>query len=675
VPSDPTASVSVNGTLITPGSSSAPIPLTVGANSIVTDVTAQNGATKIYTIKITGTPSTNASLADLYLHCGAAGRNLMPYFYKYSLKYATTVGYDTTTVNLRATTLDNTAKISINGVPVASGVVSGNVPLKVGPNTINTVVTAQDGVTTKTYTMFITRRLSTDALLNSISISPATAKTLVTGPAYLNYTASVPNSVASVTITAVPQDSTATLKVNGIAVNPGVASAPIPLSVGQNTITTLITSEDGTVTNSCVITITRAPSSDALLTSLTINPVTGKTTVSGPGFANYTATVANSVTSVTVTPITQDTTATVTVNGVPVLSGAASAAIPLIVGQNTITTTVTAQDGVTTDAYIITITRSPSTNALISSIAVSPYIPKTVVSGPGYLNYSATAPYADNAVMITTITQDATATIKVNGIPVASGVASAPVPLIVGQNTITTVVTAQDGVTAKSYIFTITRSPASTNALLSAISITPATAKTLVTGPGNVNYAASVVYAVASVTITPTAADATATIKVNGAVVKSATASASIPLVVGKNTITTIVTAQDGLTTKSYIITITRAGRTAGNSIPDAVNVERPLFDEDAVVVHQGVSPNGDGINDFLVIEGIFNFPDNKLIIMNKNGTIVFESKGYDNTTRVFDGHSNKTGAMQTPGTYFYSLDYSAKGIIKHKTGFIVLKY
>jgi hypothetical protein len=60
---------------------------------------------------------------------------------------------------------------------------------------------------------------------------------------------------------------------------------------------------------------------------------------------------------------------------------------------------------------------------------------------------------------------------------------------------------------------------------------------------------------------------------------------------------------------------------------------------------------------------------------MNRNGQLVYESKGYDNATKVFDGHSNKTGQMQLPGTYFYSLDYTVKGIIKHKTGFLVLKY
>ena len=95
----------------------------------------------------------------------------------------------------------------------------------------------------------------------------------------------------------------------------------------------------------------------------------------------------------------------------------------------------------------------------------------------------------------------------------------------------------------------------------------------------------------------------------------------------------------------------------------------------DGILVHQGVSPNGDGINDFLVIEGITNYPNNHLTIINRNGGLVYQARGYDNSKGVFDGHSNINGRMQAPGTYFYALDYSVNGLTKHKTGYIVLKY
>jgi gliding motility-associated-like protein len=101
---------------------------------------------------------------------------------------------------------------------------------------------------------------------------------------------------------------------------------------------------------------------------------------------------------------------------------------------------------------------------------------------------------------------------------------------------------------------------------------------------------------------------------------------------------------------------------------------DRPAL-ADNIVVHQGVSPNGDGMNDVLVIDGIAAYPDNKLSVMSRNGELVFEAAGYDNNSRVFDGHSNKSGKLQQPGTYFYSLDYKVGDVTRHKTGFLVLKY
>jgi gliding motility-associated-like protein len=107
--------------------------------------------------------------------------------------------------------------------------------------------------------------------------------------------------------------------------------------------------------------------------------------------------------------------------------------------------------------------------------------------------------------------------------------------------------------------------------------------------------------------------------------------------------------------------------------------VEKPLDEQqlarDNISVREGISPNGDGVNDFLVIDNITNYPDNKLRILSRSGQLIFEAKSYDNSSKVFDGHSNKNGTMQLPGTYFYTLDYTVKGIAKYKTGFIVLKY
>ena len=96
---------------------------------------------------------------------------------------------------------------------------------------------------------------------------------------------------------------------------------------------------------------------------------------------------------------------------------------------------------------------------------------------------------------------------------------------------------------------------------------------------------------------------------------------------------------------------------------------------DDDLIVHQAVSPNGDGINDFFFIEGITNYADNHVIIVNRNGVTVWEANGYDNEAHRFDGHSNITGQLQQAGTYFFKITYTKNGEKKTKTGYFVMKY
>jgi trimeric autotransporter adhesin len=338
---------------------------------------------------------------------------------------------------------------------------------------------------------------------------------------------------------------------------------------------------------------------------------------------------------------------------------------------------VTSQNGVNTLDYIITVTRKPSTNDALTSLQLKPFESLVKTTGPDFADYTVSVPNNISSIAVIATASDPTAVITVNGTVATSGTASTPVALTAGSNTITTTVTAQDGVTTRNYVITITRAPSS-NAILSKLSTSPVVTLTSVTGPGYKNYTGSVPNTTATIKILPVSEDATATIQVNGVAVASGSASKGIGLTVGSNTITTIVTAQDGVTKNSYIMTITRAAGPV--NIPDeTVSVEQPATNlqlaADEVNVHQGVSPNGDGINDVLKIDGITQYPENTLTIMNRNGSVVYEAKGYDNQTKVFDGHSNKNGQMQLPGTYFFSLEYTVKGVSKRKTGYIVLKY
>ncbi|SET40202.1 Cadherin-like beta sandwich domain-containing protein, partial [Natronincola peptidivorans] len=82
------------------------------------------------------------------------------------------------------------------------------------------------------------------------------------------------------------------------------------------------------------------------LSSLTLSSG-GLNPTFSPGETSYTASVTNSVSSITVTPEAEDNHAIIKVNNQTVTSGQASEAIALKVGANTITVEVTAEDGVT----------------------------------------------------------------------------------------------------------------------------------------------------------------------------------------------------------------------------------------------------------------------------------------------------------------------------------------
>ncbi|MBL7850136.1 MAG: VCBS repeat-containing protein [Cyclobacteriaceae bacterium] len=92
------------------------------------------------------------------------------------------------------------------------------------------------------------------------------------------------------------------------------------------------------------------------------------------------------------------------------------------------------------------------------------------------------------------------------------------------------------------------------------------------------------------------------------------------------------------------------------------------------ITVYNALSPNGDGKNDVLYIQYIDALPDtqqNRLTILNRWGSVVFEANNYDNNTNVFRGLSS-SGSELPSGTYYYVLEFSS-GAPK-RTGFISLR-
>ena len=71
------------------------------------------------------------------------------------------------------------------------------------------------------------------------------------------------------------------------------------------------------------------------------------------------------------------------------------------------------------------------------------------------------------------------------------------------------------------------------------------------------------------------------------------------------------------------------------------------------LIIFDGFSPNGDGINDTFTIQGIEEFPENDLFIANRWGNQVFFTKGYSNQNG-WDGTWD--GSPLPDGTYYYCL-------------------
>ena len=118
-----------------------------------------------------------------------------------------------------------------------------------------------------------------------------------------------------------------------------------------------------TTSNAGVLTVNNPLATDSTLSNLVVNGASIGSFSSGT--TSYSATVANSTSSLTLTPTANESHATIKVNGSSVNSGSTSSNISLTVGNNTISLVVSAQDSSTT-TYTLTITRSAQPGNVIS---------------------------------------------------------------------------------------------------------------------------------------------------------------------------------------------------------------------------------------------------------------------------------------------------------------------
>ncbi|MFB9754113.1 cadherin-like beta sandwich domain-containing protein [Paenibacillus hodogayensis] len=396
--------------------------------------------------------------------------------------------------------------------------------------------------------------------LTSLTVTPDSGASVPVSPSVDNmtsaYTAVVASNAHSVTVTGTRLNPADTLTVTG----------GTNLVAGTNPVTITVASSTGFGSRAYALNVVRSDPSAAGLSSLTLSSGT-----LSPSFTetvtDYTASVAYSVTALTVTPVVSNLGSTVKVNGVGVASGQASGSISLTAGTaNTVMIEVTSEDGTQTKTYTVIVTRAAgSSNANLSALTTSGGALSPTFAA-GTVTYTIpTVANTTSSITVRPTVADSTATVKVKvnegtDSIVTSGTNSPALPLNVGSNSIVVTVTAQDG-TTKSYTISVTRA-ASTVATLAGLTLSSG-ALSPTFNANTMSYTSTAANSYSSVTVTPTVtnSNATVTVSVNSGTptpVVSGQSSAPLALNTGSNIINVVVTAQDGTTTKTYKITVTR---------------------------------------------------------------------------------------------------------------------
>ncbi|MDK2842179.1 MAG: large repetitive protein, partial [Anaerophaga sp.] len=103
------------------------------------------------------------------------------------------------------------------------------------------------------------------------------------------------------------------------------------------------------------------------------------------------------------------------------------------------------------------------------------------------------------------------------------------------------------------------------------------------------------------------------------------------------------------------------------------IKVEEPVEEDiDGIRIPEGFSPDGDGINDYFVIEGSEKYSRISVRIYNRWGALIYKDNNYNND---WDGKTGKTlgsDALISTGTYFYYIKVIDNG--KEYKGNVFLK-
>ena len=557
-------------------------------DSVAGETDTTNNCSSAVGVPVTQVPPVTASSTDATLSALTLSNVNFGTFSPGTTSYSASVANSVTQTTVSPTVNHSGASYVVKlGGSVDSDRV---IPLSVGRNVITVEVTAEDGQTNRTYTATVTRAApvpasSTDATLSALRLSSINFGRF--SPNTTSYSASVANSVTQTTVTPTVNHSAASYVIRLAGVTD--ADGTVSLAVGRNVIAVVVTAEDGQTIRTYTVTVTRAapPSTDATLRTIALSGIDigdglGEAT-SARTQTSFAASVYHSVSQTTVTPTVNHSGASyvIKLGGVTDADGTVS----LAVGSNVITIEVTSQDGQTTGTYTVTVGRAnssaPTTGELStddprvnfhtvqysqSSVTLSVSFPRNrgitgVVTqrykhdGSSFVSAGADGRYEE------TVDDDLGGlTLTWSFTEVESDTRYRWVVTMLNSQNATVIQTSLEVIILPAAGSTATSTDATlSNLTLSGIEI-EAEDRTFV-GSGfhsNVtNYVGSAASSVTETTITPTVnhSGASYVIKVGGVT----DADGTVSLSVGSNIITIDVTAEDGQTTRTYTVTVTRA--------------------------------------------------------------------------------------------------------------------
>ena len=389
---------------------------------------------------------------------------------------------------------------------------------------------------------------SRDARLSGLTI--AGAGDLDFDQDRLKYAVRVGRDTAEATVTATPTNDGAayTVEMDGTV----YADRTPPLALGPNVVRIVVTAEDDEVSNTYTVTVTR----DSSVAEVEVLP--GGQVAEGDAIE-----VRVTIDQLRIDPGPEHT-FLITLAGAEACSESPPGCPP---GDYAIRVILYSDSDVelasdSSDFSVVVSGLPLSDDAALLRLALT-RVP--LAFDPGTLTYAVSVGHDVTETTVTARPNHAGAAheVSLDGVADLDGTCE----LAVGENVIAVVVTAEDGMAARTYAVTVTRAAAaavpptvipdppthSDDATLRSLALTGAT---LDFAPATLTYAVGVGHGVAETTVTPTVnVGATYGVTLNGAV----DADGVIPLAVGENVIAVVVTAEDGQATQTYTVTVTRA--------------------------------------------------------------------------------------------------------------------